>query len=66
MPDSANVELRGQAPKPLVDVLDAVSAHRRISRWELVVEILERWADDRMAETVAIMRVTGCGRETDR
>lgn len=65
MPD-ANIELRGQAPKPLVDVLDAVSSHRRISRWELITEILERWADDRMAETVAIMRVTGCGREVER
>lgn len=60
------VELRGQAPRTLVDVLDAVSAHRRITRWELIAEILERWADDKMAETTAILRVTGCGKETER
>jgi len=65
MPD-ANIELRGQAPKSLVDVLDAVSSHRRITRWELIAEILERWADDKLAETTAILRVTGCGREVDR
>lgn len=68
MPDSigGQVELRGQAPRTLVDVLDAVSAHRRITRWELIAEILERWADDKMAETTAILRVTGCGKETER
>lgn len=61
------VELRGQAPRTLVDVLDAVSAHRRMSRWDLITEILERWADDKMAETTAILRVTGCGgKETER
>jgi hypothetical protein len=25
-----------------------------------------RWADDKMAETTAILRVTGCGREVER
>lgn len=60
------IELRGAAPRTLVDVLDAVSAHRRISRWDLITKILEDWADDRMAETVAIVRVTGCGKETER
>ena len=68
MPDSVGgqVELRGHAPRTLVDVLDAVSAHRRITRWELITEILERWGDDKMAETTAILRVTGCGKETER
>ncbi len=65
MPD-ANIELRGQAPKSLVDVLDAVSSHRRITRWDLITEILEHWADDKIAETTEILRVTGCGREVDR
>ena len=60
------VELRGQAPRTLVDVLDAVSAHRRMSRWDLITEILERWADGKMAETTASLRVTGCGKETER
>lgn len=50
-------------PRTLVDVLDAVSAHRRMTRWELITEILERWADDKMAETTAILRVTGCGKD---
>ena len=36
------------------------------TRWELITEILEHWADDKMAETTAILRVTGCGREVDR
>lgn len=53
------IELRGQAPRTLVDVLDAVSAHRRITRWELITQVLEEWADDRMRETTAIIRVTG-------
>lgn len=78
MPDTTGlVELRGQAPRTLVDVLDAVSSHRRVSRWDLITEILEHWADDKMAETTAILRVTtaedlakyadqGCGREVDR
>lgn len=67
MPDTSGaIELRGSAPRTLVDVLDAVSNHRRVTRWELITEILERWADDRMAETTAILRVTGCGKETER
>jgi hypothetical protein len=67
MPDTSGpIELRGSAPRPLIDVLDAVSSHRRVSRWDLITEILEHWADDKMAETTAILRVTGCGREVDR
>lgn len=67
MPDTSGaIELRGSAPRPLIDVLDAVSSHRRMTRWELITEILERWADDKMAETTAILRVTGCGKETER
>lgn len=58
MPGDPFVELRGQAPRLIVDVLDAVSASRRISRWELVNEILEHYADDRMREATAVLRVT--------
>lgn len=52
------VELRGQVPKLIVDVLDAVSLTKRVNRWELVNEILSAYADDRMREATAIMRVT--------
>lgn len=34
-----------------------------MTRWELITEILQHWADDRMAETMAIMRVTGGGKD---
>lgn len=53
------IELRGQAPRLIVDVLDAISLTRRITRWELVNEILTTWADDRMKEATAVMRVAG-------
>lgn len=52
-----SVELRGQAPRITADVLDAVSARRRISRWDLVLEILNGYADDRLQEAIAITRV---------
>ena len=52
-------ELRGDVPRALVDVLDAVSGHRRINRWQLVGEILQAWADDKMREVTAVYRVTG-------
>jgi hypothetical protein len=54
-----SVELRGQMPRLVVDVLDAVSGHRRISRWDLIAEILQEWADDKMCEVTAVCRVTG-------
>jgi len=52
-----SVELRGQAPRLTADVLDAISARRRIGRWELVLEILNGYVDERMQEAVAITRV---------
>lgn len=54
---SDSVELRGQAPRLTADVLDAVSARRRIGRWELVLEILAAWADDRLGEAAVVQRV---------
>jgi hypothetical protein len=54
-----DVELRGDIPRTIIDVLDAVSAHRRIKRFDLVTEILTAWADDKMAEVTAVARVTG-------
>lgn len=59
------VELRGKAPRTVVGVLDAISSAQRKDRWELVNEILSGWADDRMREATAVLRVTGLG-ETER
>lgn len=50
-------ELRGQTPKPILAVLDAVSIARRKSRIALVNEILAEWAMQAENEAVAITRV---------
>lgn len=64
--EMATVELRGQTVRNVVDVLDAVSAHRHMSRWDLVNEILQGWADDKMREVTAICRVVGVGDKEGR
>lgn len=51
------VELRGMAPRITADLLDAISMRRRISRWELVLEVLNQYADDKLQEAVAITRI---------
>lgn len=58
MSDADQVELRGMQPRHVVDVLDAVSMHRRIPRNELVAEILSKWAEDRIHEADRIHAVT--------
>jgi len=63
------VELRGMCPRESVDVIDAVSAARRISRTELVNEILGKWCEDQMHVANAIcsvMRGKGSVTEGDR
>ena len=60
MSDADLVELRGMCPREVVDVLDAVSVARRMSRIELTVEVLRRWADERIHEADAIRSVTRC------
>ena len=52
------VELRGMSPRETIDVLDAVSSARRMSRMELVNDILASWCVDRMNEAMLIQRVT--------
>lgn len=52
------VELRGQVPRLVVNVLDAVSLTGRVTRWDLVNTILQEWADLRMREAAAVMRLT--------
>lgn len=56
--DSPTVELRGQCPREIVDVLDAFCAARRLNRQELVNRILRRWAMDRLHEATVLQRVT--------
>ncbi len=53
------IELRGQAARTVVDVLDAVSSARRLNRWELIVHILEGWCEQQQREAIAILRVAG-------
>lgn len=59
-------ELRFDAPRRVVDVIDALSIARRIKRNELLIEILEQWYEDRMREVTAVMRVTMSGKGGER
>ena len=59
--ENSDVELRGMCPREVIDVLDAVSSHRRASRMELVNTILREWADDKKREMEALRRVVGAG-----
>ena len=52
-----STELRGEFPKAIVCIIDAVSHARRKSRMQLVVEILAEWAEQQQAEATAIERV---------
>ena len=52
------VELRGPCPRETIDVLDAISQARRMTRTELVNDILSSWCVDRMNEATLIHRVT--------
>ena len=56
--DDLVVELRGNCPREVVDVLDAVSQAKRISRMELVNRILCEWKDLKVHESNLIHRVT--------
>lgn len=59
----ASVELRGQAPRLTADVLDAISARRGMTRWDLVLEVLNRYTDERLQEAIAITRVARSNEE---
>lgn len=52
------VELRGMCPREVIDVLDAVSQAKRISRMELVNRILGEWRDQKVHESSLIHRIT--------
>lgn len=52
------VELRGMLPRDVVDVLDAVSSAKRMTRIELVHRILADWAGRKHHEAMLVHRVT--------
>lgn len=59
MSDTDNsVELRMEAPRSAIDVIDAVSLARRMKRHELINEILAEYAEAKTREATAILRVT--------
>jgi hypothetical protein len=57
-PRDNHVELRGMLPRDVVDVLDAVSAAKRMTRIELVARILASWAGAKHHEAMLVHRVT--------
>lgn len=56
--EAPSVELRGPCPRWIVDMLDAVSGGKRISRTEQVNRILAVWARQKAHEASLIRRVT--------
>ncbi len=56
--DDSSVELRGTCPRDIVDVLDAVSQSKRVTRMELVNTILRSWAVAKLHEAQTVARVT--------
>lgn len=61
------VELRQQVAKETIDTLDAVSLARDMDRYELVEEVLGKWAAERRHEATLIanvMRGNGDGPES--
>lgn len=53
------LELRGDCPRRIVDVLDAVSMARNISRTALVNEVLGAFAEKVVHEASLVARVAG-------
>jgi hypothetical protein len=56
--DSDTVELRGDIPKNLMAMVDAVSTAKRVSRMSLVRKILNDWAVKTYHEAMIVERVT--------
>jgi hypothetical protein len=54
----SQVELRGMLSREVVDVLDAVSSAKRMTRIELVSRILADWAGRKHHEAMLVHRVT--------
>ena len=58
MTDPESVELRGPIPLWVCEVLDAVSMARGTTRLEVVREVLEPWAKERIHESTLVLRVS--------
>ena len=52
-----NTELRGPCPKHIVDVLDAISMSKRMSRNDLINEILSIYVETRIHETSLLVSI---------
>lgn len=57
-PDRPTVELRQDIDRGVCDVLDAVAKARRMTRSEVVADILAKWAHGKQMEATLIQRVT--------
>lgn len=55
---SDSVELRGMVSRDLIEVLDAIAIARKKARIDVVVEVLQAFADERIHEATLIQRVT--------
>jgi hypothetical protein len=51
------VELRGECPRRIVDVLDAVAVARDKTRIQIANEVLGAWADKVLHEATLVQRV---------
>lgn len=60
------VELRQNIPAETAQVLDAIAIARRCSRAEVVAEVLNRFANERLHESTIVARVMrGNGRTSE-
>jgi Arc/MetJ-type ribon-helix-helix transcriptional regulator len=55
---SDHVELRQMIDRHIADVVDAVAKHRRVTRTDVVHEVLKLWSEDREHEAMLITRLT--------
>lgn len=64
--DDGLVELRGEIPRELIDVIDAVASAERSNRMTVLRSILREWADREVHRSTLILRVRkGNGRRTE-
>jgi hypothetical protein len=54
-----SAELRGECPREILDVLDAISTARDMTRTQLVNEVLGNWARQVRHEHMIVARVCG-------
>lgn len=57
--EALTVELRGECPRHIVDMLDAVSMAENTTRTALVNKILQRWEEEERHKHSIVARVLG-------